>query len=172
MRDYKFRYVVEAERSNGSKSIVMLYYTLDDIEDKDIESVVGDDIQPDCDGNATCSVNGFCECGAEFDDWKIVARCEFTGLKEKNGKEIYEGDVIKQISKLGDYEGENIGIVEYNNKRAAFITKTISSTHDDKVTKMKSGTLDGEWLSQSGYKYSFEVIGNIYENPELLNNPE
>ncbi|MCK5607015.1 hypothetical protein KAR91_34345 [Candidatus Pacearchaeota archaeon] len=64
---------------------------------------------------------------------------QYTGLKDKNGKEIYEGDVLK-----GDDDG-NDAVVYKGNK---FILEPLG---DDCIYWTRS-----------------EVIGNIYENPELL----
>lgn len=64
-----------------------------------------------------------------------------TGLKDKNGKEIFEGDVLKHW--------DEIIIVEYENDFAGF----------NICYKLNRYTLIPE---------NIEVIGNIYENPELL----
>lgn len=68
-----------------------------------------------------------------------------TGLKDKNGKEIYEGDI------LDDGEG-HIGKVLYNERLASFAYEwgNCGSTFMDLYTS------------------DMEVIGNIHENPELL----
>jgi hypothetical protein len=65
---------------------------------------------------------------------------QYTGLKDKKGKEIYEGDILRC-----EYAEREIGIIEYHG--------------------------NGFWIKQpSGTKelpHIREIIGNIYENPEL-----
>ena len=72
---------------------------------------------------------------------------QYTGLKDKNGKEIYEGDIMKVSPPIWAKGG--IFKVIYDNGR--FIIE------DNKVWQNIGTLID----------YS-EVIGNIYENPELL----
>lgn len=79
-----------------------------------------------------------------FDDVELM---QYTGLKDKNGKEIYDGDIMKVTPPIWAKEG--IFKVIYDNGR--FIIT------DNKVWQ-NIGTL---------VEYS-EVIGNIYDNPELL----
>lgn len=68
---------------------------------------------------------------------------QFTGLLDKNGREIYEGDVIKWIHKHGDFEPtEQVSTVEYQ--------------------KYSDGWIGYEVFNDA------EIIGNLYENPELL----
>lgn len=66
---------------------------------------------------------------------------QFTGLRDKNGKEIYEGDIISGASNLG------IGIVTWNYNSWVLINHF----------------LDADAMLDDG-----EVIGNIHENPELV----
>lgn len=77
-----------------------------------------------------------------------------TGLHDKNGKEIFEGDVIE----IEDEE-EVLGNAKltWNNEQAVFMIEAINV---DDIAPFH------EILSDEGYSY--RVVGNIYENPELL----
>lgn len=78
-----------------------------------------------------------------------------TGLKDKNGKEIFEGDILEVTDKHSWLE-----VVSYSQEKAMFVTEEIN--REFKVPE--SPLYD---LSDSTF-LKFEVIGNIYENPELL----
>ena len=78
---------------------------------------------------------------------------QYTGLKDKNGKRIFEGDIIKRFW-MG---AEIIYCVRYDAENAHFIGKALN----------KNG-----FTSFDGDGEMFEVIGNINDNPEMLKGGE
>ena len=83
---------------------------------------------------------------------------QFTGLKDKNGKEIYEGDVIKFSRYWSDHFEVGTGNVFFFEDEAVYLY-----THGPKVIEFPTlGEISKE----------VEIIGNIYENPELVSNEQ
>ena len=78
--------------------------------------------------------------------------CQYIGLKDISGREIYEGDIVKAIS-----FARWIGVVKYSDENQAFIFDDLDKKYRGKSTVFMNQFDDG-----------FEIIGNIYENPELL----
>lgn len=76
---------------------------------------------------------------------------QYTGLKDKSGREIYEGDVIR--FNYSEHE-ERVGVVRFGS--GAFHIGIIVSLYE---TQISANRIMGE---------SLEVIGNIHANPELI----
>ena len=104
----------------------------------------------------------------DFRDWRVyyeayglrnywnknVVLMQSTGIKDKNGVEIYEGDILK-LHAIFLAPDDKIGYLEYSPKYGYSII------------------LEGNRLYRQEYwastnKLNYEVIGNIYENPELI----
>lgn len=81
-----------------------------------------------------------------------------TGLRDKNGKEIFEGDIVQfeDCYTETDFLYVNTGIVEWSQG-------SFTITNRDSVEM--GDLLDGEFLDVT-------IIGNVYENPELLEKKE
>ena len=85
-------------------------------------------------------------------DFKQFELLQYTGLKDKNGKEIYEGDIV--LIKLDETSTWHKTVVGF--KKGAFIADLIDK--EDYVYIFHHGFTDDD----------FEIIGNIYENKNLL----
>lgn len=104
----------------------------------------------------------------------IIEQC--TGLKDKNGKLAFEGDIIipVYVNPLGgynenDFDLTNKKIVAFKNGCFGFETKTSFYTIDNYIPRE-----DGEYICNHGNKLIYsdfaliKVVGNIHENPELI----
>lgn len=80
---------------------------------------------------------------------------EYTGLTDKNGKKIFEGDILKRCYTLWHSETKKtrevqVGVVSYSSRKGCYMTKKF-------------------YLMDDGDKEdTLEIVGNIYDNPELL----
>lgn len=97
-------------------------------------------------------------------DDAVLMQC--TGIKDKNGKLIYEGDICK-IHIFTQELGENMGVTEGEKE---FIAEIIISEHGEGVVLKRKNMEDSGpiWAYYGMHEESFEIIGNIHENSELL----
>ncbi|MCK6203955.1 YopX family protein [Bacillus infantis] len=95
---------------------------------------------------------------SELSDCELM---QYTGLRDSNGLEIFEGDIVKYLDGgysytedgRDEWEEMNIGVIVYDEENAMF-----------DVTNKNS--VDREDVFEGGG--DFEVIGNVHENPELV----
>ena len=83
-----------------------------------------------------------------FNNPDVAILMQYTGLKDKNGKEIYEGDILES-------ERENACqwvVVWFN---GWYLDRYVNGKRDETVGKY-------------GFRTDLKIIGNIYENPELI----
>lgn len=92
----------------------------------------------------------------ELLDNENIVLMQFTGLKDKNGKEIYEGDIIKLSE---HYSGDEF-VKEYNGE--------IQFGEAEFFISKKNGDGFGDELAGNNMNKRVEIIGNIYKNPGLL----
>jgi uncharacterized phage protein (TIGR01671 family) len=139
MRKIKFRLFTDGDGESNTGDEKMVHFDL-----LDIDKWVKRDI---------------CESVIEIEGEDInFPLMQYTGLKDKNGVEIYEGDILREISELSpkDYQ-KRTGCIIYEPNIAAFMVFT-----EGGYCHMNGGKWDKDHLEWT------EIIGNIYENPELL----
>ena len=86
------------------------------------------------------------------EDLKNYVLMQSTGLRDKNGKEIFEGDVLK-VTNLSSW----LEVVSFNNNKAMFVSKEAKREVEETPLYDLFNT----------DIFEVEIIGNIYTNPEL-----
>lgn len=106
------------------------------------------------------TVDGWCDC---WEVGKHVELMQSTGLKDKNGVEIFEGDIVHVL------DSEQINRIDEN---GAYVDAFFEELEEIDIIEFDDGRFK---LRNTEFNVSicrtvedFKVIGNIYENPELL----
>ncbi len=140
MREKKFRAQVKESRNTDYKKGDWIYYSTKDV----FRNIFG------------------------YRLTKIENECEYADLKDKNGKKIYKGDIIKNgkgiIYEVKWYNfGFHLDTPKIDNKWTSYTLEAYENIHHTGPSisvGMKKPKHYEDW--------DVEVIGNIYENPELL----
>ena len=140
MREIKFRAFLKEKK----KMLPVTYLTLSDEEGEQV-------------GVADCNNEGCVLC-VDYYDYEKVELMQYTGLKDKNGREIYEGDVFR-------WEEDSIGVIKY--KDASFYLETNIALPGD---SFQYPGFYSPWLKTIKHELEteLEIIGNIYEDSHLL----
>jgi len=98
----------------------------------------------------------------ERDTFKLM---QYTGLKDKNGVEIYEGDVVQftEVDEDSAFGAEETNIVE---------VRWVDEIAQWRAVFKSGRRTELHFVVQLPTVVSCEIIGNIYQNPELLNQKE
>lgn len=105
-----------------------------------------------------------------FTDWTVYEQGQFcTGLKDKNGKLIYEGDIVK----YAEFDWTDFSFKDWETEIAQVVW---GNTYDNYYPAFDLKDTDFDGINAFAYLFNegwtIEVIGNIYENKELLESEE
>jgi len=115
--------------------------------------------------------NDLCFIGEDSPNNMKELLMQYTGLKDKNGKEIYEGDILDVDIIMGEDEKRGVhstdkGIVIFKN--GCFNLDIISVEYYGSLARIDNEGWGEDILINIIFENEPEIIGNIYENPKLL----
>jgi len=97
-----------------------------------------------------------------------VMLMQYTGLKDKNGVEIYEGDILEFTDKWEWYRGNYSVKMMSADQDELKVLKAQYEAEPMYRYKVKYHPYDGYGISKYDLENYLAVVGNIYQNPELL----
>ena len=99
----------------------------------------------------------------DFDINEVIPETvgQYTGLTDKNGVKIFEGDIVKGIA----YSVERIGVIVWIDEIASFGVRYFKSVNS--TTWENSSILRCASMGKTD-EFAAEIIGNIHDNPEIL----
>ena len=103
-----------------------------------------------------CYYGGFRDSGS-CDYYEDAVLMQYAGIKDKNGKEIYDGDILSEKWLVEVFRDKNTG---------AFMVKFHNNPHKNKTQTLYKYLIDRKVAGTEDRDNG--IIGNIYENPELL----
>ena len=90
---------------------------------------------------------------------------QYTGLKDKDGVEIYEGDIVEIHEAPFNFSA--IGVVIYDPETARFLIREQNKEYPYVFSFQKNGTYNDGYCRVE-CESDFHVLGNVHDNPELL----
>ena len=91
---------------------------------------------------------------------------QYTGLKDKNEKRIFDGDIIKFTNNVDEIFHEEVGVCVFESADSGFCVQRMIKNPDNYPVPTTIHTI--YLISNDEHEASYEIIGNIHDNPELL----
>lgn len=107
-----------------------------------------------------------CQSGWVSPDQKISEKMLFIGLADKNRIKVYEGDIVEYTRKYLTRSFMAIGVVKHGNFASDDIAGEYNIRHEYVGFYIEGDYQD--WREGNFEYHKYRIIGNIYENPELL----
>lgn len=107
--------------------------------------------------------HGFDERYSEWIEVDPKTVCQYTGLTDKNGRKIFEGDIVKGVA----YSTDFVGYIVWIDAIAGFGVRYFNK-HGEPTAWENSSILKAIQRWKQPNEFQAETIGNIFDNPELL----